>query len=156
MANRYAKVACVNESSSVSLPNVQISQDNAIQPEQRNPDAIENDMPVIEIPVEEASPLSHRWCCWTVKGVDRETVDRLNFIRKVYILLFLQLGITIGWIAVTTALESVNTIIASRPVAVFAPLGAMAVILAFMFCAPKGMHKVPYNYMLLLSFVLPT
>ena len=154
MANKYAKVAIAHEVSAASLPNMLSSQDNSIQPEQRNAADEVIDMPVVEIPIEEPVE-SHRWCCWKVKSVNRQTRDRLNFIRKVYVLLFVQLGITAGWVAVTTALDSVNTIIANKPVAVLAPLGAMVVILAFMFCAPKGMHRVPYNYLLLLSFVLP-
>jgi hypothetical protein len=153
MAHKYAKVGVVQGSSDLSNPPLESSQDNTAQVEARGISLTSIPMPVLEIPPESPVIEKHRWCCCKVRNRTTEELDRLNFIRKVYALIFLQLGITVGWIAFTACVEPVRVAIASHTLVIFAPLGLMLVILAVMFCAPQGVHKVPWNYFLLLAFV---
>jgi len=153
MAHKYAKVGCAQGSADVSQQPLESSQDNAAQVEVRSISLTTIPMPVVEMPPEEPVPTVRRCCCCKVKIPTREDIDRLHFIRKVYALIFMQLGITAGWIALTACVEPIRVGIASHPWAILGPLGAMLIILAFMFCAPLGVHKVPWNYLLLFLFV---
>jgi len=91
--------------------------------------------------------------CFCCKSKGRKATDRLHFVRKVYMILFLQIAITTGWLVLVFAVEAIRDFVQEKwPILLAAFVLALATLLA-LFCVPKLHQRVPWNYLLLLLFV---
>lgn len=89
--------------------------------------------------------------CWgEASGRDR---DRLNYVRKVYLILFTQLCLTVLWVGITMVSPALHSFVYSRLWLFLIFLSGILIILTVLTCAPKLLHRVPWNYLLLFLFV---
>lgn len=92
-------------------------------------------------------------CCRTRS---REATDRLHFVRKVYMILFMQLLVTTGWLVVVALVEPITKFIRVYwPLALALIILSMGVMFALVL-VPRLHKRTPWNYLLLLIFVFPT
>lgn len=100
---------------------------------------------------DEESEVKGGCCCCRSRG--REATDRLHFVRKVYMILFMQIVITTGWLVLVLTVESIRDFVQEMwPLLLAAFVLAIALLLT-LFCVPKLHQRVPWNYLLLFLFV---
>ena len=80
--------------------------------------------------------------------------DRLGFIKKVYVILFVQLAITAGWTAFCITNVSMASWMQDNIWLYITLLVLMIVVEIFLICVKKVSRKVPINYILLLIFTM--
>jgi len=81
---------------------------------------------------------------------------RLGFIRKVYSILSIQLGITVGFIALFLYHEGIKQWTRENPSFMFATLGVYIVTIIALACCEGIRRKAPQNFIFLSIFTLAT
>jgi hypothetical protein len=89
-------------------------------------------------------------CCREASGRDR---DRLNYVRKVYLILLTQLSLTVLWVGITMVSPSLHSFVYTRLWLFLIFLSGILIILTILTCVPKLLHRVPWNYVILFLFV---
>lgn len=80
--------------------------------------------------------------------------DRLQFIRKVYSILTLQILLTVFFISLVSFIDSYrNFMLHHRWIYIFTTVSAL-VLLCVMYCFKSVTRQLPYNYLLLTLFTL--
>ena len=87
--------------------------------------------------------------------INADNEDRLNFVKKVYSILAVQLTVTFGFVALVKSSESLNEMLATDPS--FAGLAVTALLVALciqcaLICCRKVARKSPTNFILLCVF----
>ncbi|XP_064097042.1 protein lifeguard 1-like [Macrobrachium nipponense] len=83
-----------------------------------------------------------------------EKAIRLGFIRKVYGILFIQLLITFGIIAIFTYVDEVKTFTQDTPALFWAAFGLTLAMIIVLGCCGDIRRKSPHNYIALFVFTL--
>jgi len=83
----------------------------------------------------------------------RDNNERQGFVRKVYALLFIQLGITTILVAVGVLSESYRNFVREHQWLYIVSIVITAAICIMLICFYKWFKAVPYNYILLFVFV---
>lgn len=102
--------------------------------------------------INEEEEISAGCLCCKVKG--REATDRLHFVRKVYMLLFIQMAITTGWLVLVMTIAPIRDFVREKWPVLIAAFGGAISSLLVLFCVPRLHRKVPWNYLLLFIFVM--
>lgn len=108
---------------------------------------------VVTVPSAPRRQRGWKRCCFKCKEASNEERDRLNYVRKVYLILLTQLGLTIIWVSISMSSASLKSFVYSRLWLFLIVLSAILVILTVLACAPKLLHRVPWNYVILFLFV---
>jgi FtsH-binding integral membrane protein len=85
---------------------------------------------------------------------DIKSLIRKGFIVKVYSLLFVQLAITFGFIALTIEIKAISYFIVTHFILYLIAVIIPFVILIYFICKPEKMRKVPENYILMFIFCI--
>jgi hypothetical protein len=101
--------------------------------------------------IDEEEEVSGGCLCCKVKG--RKATDRLHFVRKVYMILFMQIAITTGWLVLVMTIDPIRDFVSAKWPVLLAAGGVAFSALAALFCVPKLHQRVPWNYLLLFIFV---
>ena len=111
--------------------------------------------PATVVTVPAAPPRARGWkrCFFCRRECSNEERDRMNYVRKVYLILFAQLGITMIWVGISMSSASLQSFIYTRLWLFLIALCVLLVILTVLSCAPKLIHRVPWNYGILFLFV---
>ena len=106
----------------------------------------------LEVPMPDLEEQVESGClCCQSKG--RAATDRLHFVRKVYLLLLMQVFLTAVWLVLVLVISPLrHFIIALWPLAL-CMFGASLLSLLVLLCIPRLHRRVPWNYILLLLFV---
>lgn len=88
------------------------------------------------------------------KVVDINRTIRLQFIRKVFMILTLQLLLTFSIIILFTAVETISLFCRTYPMLMWAPFVIALVIYCYICCKPKFARTHPYNIVSLFVFSL--
>ena len=87
--------------------------------------------------------------------INADNDDRLNFVKKVYTILAVQLTVTFGFVALVKSSPSLNEMLAADPAFAGLALTAMVVALCIqcaLICCRKVARKSPTNFVLLSIF----
>lgn len=101
--------------------------------------------------IDEEEEVSGGCLCCKVKG--REATDRLHFVRKVYMILFMQIAITTGWLVLVMTIDPIRDFVRAKWPVLIAAFGVAISALLVLFCVPRLHQRVPWNYLLLFIFV---
>ncbi|XP_058837019.1 protein lifeguard 2-like [Topomyia yanbarensis] len=83
-----------------------------------------------------------------------DEIIRRGFIRKVYSILTVQLGITIGFIALFMYHEPTKLLVQQNPQLFWVALGIMLITLISMACCSSVRRQTPVNYIFLILFTI--
>eukprot|EP00826_Nyctotherus_ovalis_P052943 TRINITY_DN6800_c0_g2_i5.p1 TRINITY_DN6800_c0_g2~~TRINITY_DN6800_c0_g2_i5.p1 ORF type:complete len:241 (+),score=40.91 TRINITY_DN6800_c0_g2_i5:158-880(+) len=104
--------------------------------------------------VPSAQEVSSGFACFDCVPALRNNNERQGFVRKVYALLFVQLGITTIFVAAGVVSEEFRDFIEDNQWLYILTIAVTGVICLMLFCFYKWFKAVPLNYILLFVFVI--
>lgn len=103
--------------------------------------------------IDSGSDTSGKGCLDCVPAI-RNNNERQGFVRKVYALLFIQLGITTIFVTIGVVSEEYRDFVEDHQWLYIVTIAISGVICIMLFCFYKWFQAVPLNYILLFVFVI--